>query len=67
MTDAPKSFTYRSLPTAAEDAPAVQRWAVLAGSARTDDEDAELKALVAYLTARGHVLSGACDRHRKTR
>jgi len=43
-------------PYAAEDADAIHRWAILAGSFRNDAEEAELRALICRLEARGHSL-----------
>lgn len=52
-------------PRAAEDAADVQRWAILAGSFRSDAEEAELRALIRHLEARGHVLSPPCAQRKR--
>jgi len=52
-------------PRAVEDAADIQRWAILAGSFRTDAEEAELRALIRHLEARGHRLSPPCAQRRR--
>lgn len=52
-------------PHAVEDAADVQRWAILAGSFRNDAEEAELRALIRHLEARGHTLSPPCAQRKR--
>jgi hypothetical protein len=63
-TPSPRA-TWIPNPHAVEDAADVQRWAILAGSFRNDAEEAELRALIRHLEARGHTLSPPCAQRKR--